>query len=103
MTFTSFSRTSQPEVVEPVTPVHLSKTLCEVEVADNKVIRFNAEDHLPIISKEEYVQQKQDIITPYRVSHFFFFLSNSTNFPFYYYCFFRQLQYFLLYQKVKKQ
>lgn len=70
MTFTSFSRASQPEVVEPVTPVHLSKTLCEVELADNKVVRFNSEDHLPVISKDDYVKQKKDIKTPYRVSFF---------------------------------
>lgn len=54
-------------MAEPVTPVHLSKTLCEVEVADNKVIRFNVEDHLPLLSKEEYLKQKKDIKTPNRV------------------------------------
>uniref|UniRef100_A0A2S2R0I7 Peregrin n=1 Tax=Sipha flava TaxID=143950 RepID=A0A2S2R0I7_9HEMI len=77
VTFTSFSRTSQPEVVEPVTPVHLSKTLCEVEVADNKVVRFNAEDHLPMISKEEYVRQKKNIITPHRTTAILSSLSKS--------------------------
>jgi len=51
-----------------VTPIHLSKTLCEVEVADNRVIRFNAEDHLPMITKDEYVKQKKDIKIPNRVS-----------------------------------
>jgi len=61
---------SQPEIVEPVTPVHLSKMLCEVEVADNKVIRFNTEDHLPVISKDEYLKQNKDIKTPNRVSFY---------------------------------
>jgi len=42
--------------------------LCEVEVADNKVIRFNAEDHLPVICKDEYLKQKKDIKVPNRVS-----------------------------------
>lgn len=69
MTFTTLSRKSQAEVVEPVTPVHLSKTLCEVEVADNKIIRFNVDDHLPIISKDIYLKQQKDIITPNRVRH----------------------------------
>lgn len=66
--FTTLSRTSQPEVVEPVTTVHLSKMLCEVEVADNKVIRFNSEDHLPVISKDECIKQKKEIKIPARVS-----------------------------------
>lgn len=68
MTFTTVSRASQPEVVEPVTPVHLSKSLCEVEVADNKIIRFNAEDHLPVISKDELIKQKKDFKIPNKVS-----------------------------------
>lgn len=55
-------------MAEPVTPVHLSKTLCEVEVADNKVVRFNVEDHLPVISKDMYLQQKKKILTPNKVS-----------------------------------
>lgn len=42
--------------------------MCEVEIADNKVIRFNAEDHLPIITKDEYVKKKKDIKIPNRVS-----------------------------------
>jgi len=57
-------------VVEPVTPVHLSKTLCEVEVADHKVIRFNADEFLPIISKDEYLTQKKDIKIPFKVSFY---------------------------------
>lgn len=67
VTFTSLPRSTQPEMAEPVTPVHLSKTLCEVEVTNNKVIRFNADDHLPLISKDEYLKQKKDIRTPNRV------------------------------------
>lgn len=67
MTFTMLPRVTQPEMIEPIAPVHLSKTLCEVEVSDNKVIRFNAEDHLPVISKDEYLKQKKDIKTPNRV------------------------------------
>lgn len=70
MTFTTLPRTSQPETVEPLTPVHLSKTLCEVEVSDNKIIRFNAEDHLPVISKDEYLKLKNDIKTPTRVNFY---------------------------------
>lgn len=65
--FSTLSKTSQPEVIEPVTPVNLSKTLCEVEVADNKIIRFNAEDHLPIISKDEFLKQNKEIKIPARV------------------------------------
>lgn len=68
VTFTTLSRVTQPEIVEPITPVHLSKSLCEVEVADNKIVRFNAEDHLPVISKDEYWKQKKDVKTPNRVS-----------------------------------
>lgn len=70
VTFTTIHRKSQAEVAEPVTPVHLSKTLCEVEVPDNKVIRFNVEDHLPIIAKDVYLQQKNKIATPNKVSYF---------------------------------
>jgi len=55
-----------------VTPVHLSKTLCEVEVADHKVIRFNADEYLPIISKDDYLKQKKDIKTPFKVCFYLF-------------------------------
>jgi len=55
-------------VVEPKTPVHLSKTLCEVEVADHKMIRFSADEYLPIISKDDYLKQKKDIKIPFKVS-----------------------------------
>ncbi|VVC39680.1 Hypothetical protein CINCED_3A021242 [Cinara cedri] len=77
VTFTTLPRINHPEIVEPVTPVHLSKTLCEVEVSDNKVIRFNAEDHLPLISKDEYLKQKKDIKTPYRTTSILSSLSKS--------------------------
>ncbi|XP_015375238.1 PREDICTED: peregrin isoform X3 [Diuraphis noxia] len=77
VTFTTLSRASQPEVVEPVTPVHLSKTLCEVEVADHKVIRFNADEYLPIISKDDYLKQKKDIKIPFKTVAILSSLSKS--------------------------
>jgi len=63
-------------VAEPVTPVHLSKTLCEVEVADHKVIRFNADEYLPIISKDDYLKQKKDIKIPFKVSLYLIPINN---------------------------
>ena len=55
-------------MVEAITPVHLSKTLCEVEVADHKMIQFSADEYLPIISKDDYLKQKKDIKIPFKVS-----------------------------------
>lgn len=54
-------------MVEPAIPVHLSKMLCEVEVVNNKVIRFNTEDNLPVISKDEFLKQKKENKVPNRV------------------------------------
>ncbi|XP_050443601.1 peregrin isoform X2 [Adelges cooleyi] len=77
VTFTSLPRQAPLEVVEPVTPVHLSKSLCELEVPDNKIVRFNVDDHIPIISKLDYLKQGKKIKTPSRTTAITLALSKS--------------------------
>ncbi|XP_050529603.1 bromodomain-containing protein homolog [Daktulosphaira vitifoliae] len=74
VTFTTLPRRAPLEIIEPVTPVLLSKSLCELEVSDNKLMRFNVEDHLPIISKSDYIKELKP---SYRTSAILSSLSKS--------------------------